>query len=112
MCALSSLAHIIGVSVSETTADTRMVTRKRDREFAEQAANDVTHEQQWYQHGDERNGQRNDGKTDLPGAFQRRIQGESPFFQKRSMFSIITMASSTTKPVEMVSAINVRLLRL
>ena len=28
------------------------------------------------------------------------------------MFSIITMASSTTKPVEMVSAIKVRLLRL
>src|SRR6266481_5766872 len=28
------------------------------------------------------------------------------------MFSIITMASSTTKPVEMVSAISVRLLRL
>ena len=30
---------------------------------------------------------------------------------KREMFSIITMASSTTKPVEMVSAISVRLLR-
>ena len=28
------------------------------------------------------------------------------------MFSIITMASSTTKPVEMVSAIKVRLFRL
>ncbi len=28
------------------------------------------------------------------------------------MFSIMTMASSTTKPVEMVSAISVRLLRL
>src|ERR1700728_2320347 len=28
------------------------------------------------------------------------------------MFSIMTMASSTTKPVEMVSAINVRLFRL
>jgi hypothetical protein len=29
---------------------------------------------------------------------------------KREMFSIITMASSTTKPVEIVSAISVRLL--
>jgi len=28
---------------------------------------------------------------------------------KREMFSIITMASSTTKPVEMVRAINVKL---
>ena len=31
---------------------------------------------------------------------------------KRAMFSIITIASSTTKPVEIVSAISVRLLRL
>ena len=38
--------------------------------------------------------------------------GESPSSMKREMFSIITMASSTTKPVEMVSAISVRLLRL
>ena len=31
-------AHIIGVSVSETTAETRIVTLKRDGELAEQAA--------------------------------------------------------------------------
>ena len=30
----------------------------------------------------------------------------------RAMFSIITIASSTTKPVEMVRAISVRLFRL
>ena len=38
--------------------------------------------------------------------------GLSPFSIYRAMFSIITMASSTTKPVEMVSAINDRLSRL
>ncbi len=36
--------------------------------------------------------------------------GESPFSMKRAMFSIITIASSTTNPVEMVSAIRDRLL--
>ncbi len=35
--------------------------------------------------------------------------GPSPSSMKREMFSIITMASSTTKPVEMVSAMSVRL---
>ena len=38
--------------------------------------------------------------------------GESPLSMYRAMFSIITIASSTTNPVEIVSAINVRLFRL
>ena len=38
--------------------------------------------------------------------------GLSPSSMKREMFSIMTMASSTTNPVEMVSAISERLLRL
>src|ERR1039457_5298098 len=38
--------------------------------------------------------------------------GGSPASMKRTMFSIITMASSTTNPVEIVSAINERLSRL
>ena len=38
--------------------------------------------------------------------------GASPSSMKREMFSTITIASSTTKPVEMVSAISDRLLRL
>ena len=38
--------------------------------------------------------------------------GASPASIKREMFSIITMASSTTKPVEMVSAISDKLSRL
>ena len=38
--------------------------------------------------------------------------GGSPSSMKRMMFSIMTMASSTTKPVEIVSAISVRLFKL
>ena len=38
--------------------------------------------------------------------------GDSPSSMNRAMFSIITIASSTTKPVEMVRAISVRLFRL
>ena len=36
-------------------------------------------------------------------------KGGSPSSMKRAMFSIITIASSTTKPVEMVSAISDKL---
>ena len=38
--------------------------------------------------------------------------GASPSSMYRAMFSIMTMASSTTKPVEMVRAIRERLFRL
>jgi hypothetical protein len=38
--------------------------------------------------------------------------GVWPASRKRTTFSVTTIASSTTKPVEMVSAISVRLLRL
>ncbi len=38
--------------------------------------------------------------------------GVSPISMKREMFSVTTMASSTTKPVEMVSAMSERLSRL
>ena len=42
--------------------------------------------------------------------FSAASSGVSPFSTKREMFSIITIASSTTKPVAIVSAISVRLL--
>ena len=44
--------------------------------------------------------------------FSAALNGGSPSSMWRAMFSIMTMASSTTNPVEIVSAINVRLLRL
>ena len=44
-------------------------------------------------------------KPICPAPLSAASSGESPSSRKRSMFSIITMASSTTNPVEMVSAI-------
>ena len=41
----SSREHIIGVSVSETTADVTTAIVKRQREFAEHAADQAGHEQ-------------------------------------------------------------------
>src|SRR5260370_1991156 len=38
--------------------------------FAEQPANDITHEQQGNEHGDQGDGQRQNGETDLLGAFE------------------------------------------
>src|SRR6185437_3115298 len=45
--------------------------RQRDREFAKQPADDVAHEQQGYQHGDQRDRQRYDREADLLGALER-----------------------------------------
>ena len=42
--------------------------------------------------------------------FSAACMGVSPSSTKRAMFSIMTIASSTTKPVEIVNAISVRLL--
>src|SRR5215475_1118037 len=50
-----------------------------DRKFAEQAADDVGHEQQGNQNGDQRYRQRNNREADLGCAFQRGIQGSVPF---------------------------------
>ena len=51
-----------------------MVTLKRDGELAEQPPDDVAHEQQRNQHGDERDGQRQDGEADLLRTFQRGLR--------------------------------------
>ncbi len=65
------------------------------------------------EHGDERNGQRENRKADLFGTFEGGLQRRFAFFDVTAeMFSIMTMASSTTKPVEMVSAMSERLFRL
>src|SRR6202043_451071 len=51
--------------------------RKRNREFAEQAADDAAHQQQRYQHRDQRNADRQDGETDFARSLERR--GVRPF---------------------------------
>ena len=48
---------------------------QRHRKLAEQPPDDVSHEQQWNQHGDQRNRQRKNGEADLLRALERRLQG-------------------------------------
>ena len=87
--------------------------REGNGKFAEEPSNDVTHEQKRDEYCDQRNGERYDGESDLslPLAAPR-AWATHPARCNAMMFSIITMASSTTNPVEMVSAISVRLFRL
>src|SRR6202007_3054204 len=54
--------------------------RQSDGKFAEQAANDVSHEKQRNQNRDERNRQRENGETDLFGALERSLQRRLSFF--------------------------------
>ena len=108
----SSRLHIIGVSVSDTTADatTAMVsvsansrnmrpTRPVMNSSGMNTAISETRE-------------RDHREADLARAAQRRLEAAfSPSSMWRTMFSIMTMASSTTKPVPIVSAISDRLSR-
>ena len=87
--------------------------RQRHRELAEQPADDAAHQQDRDEHRDQRQAHRQHGEADLARAAQRRLRSAlMPFSMRREMFSSTTMASSTTKPVAMVSAISDRLFRL
>ncbi|MNS98511.1 hypothetical protein D3C72_1328810 [compost metagenome] len=107
---MSRRAHIIGVRVSETTSEIRIATARvmansRNSRPTTSAMN----------------------SSGISTAISDRVReirvkpiclaplsaaciGLSPSSIKRAMFSSMTMASSTTKPVAMVSAISVRLL--
>jgi len=50
------------------------------------------------ENGDQREAQRNHGEPDLLGAFSMRPPSAFPLFNEGTMFSIITIASSTTNP--------------
>ena len=82
------------------------------RELVEQPAEDAAHEQDRDEHRRQRQGHRHDGEADLLGPQERRLKGFSPSSMWRTMFSSMTIASSTTKPTESVSAISDRLSRL
>jgi hypothetical protein len=111
-CALSQRADIIGTSVSETAAEIRMVmasvtansrnsrptTSPMKSSGMSTAISDTVSEMMVN-----------------PISVAPRIAasiGGSPSSMCREMFSIITMASSTTKPVAMVIDIRLRLFRL
>ena len=112
MCALSQRADIIGTSVSETTAEIRMVmasvtansrnrrptTSPMNSSGINTAISDTVSEMMV--------------KPISDAPCSAASIGGSPFSIWREMFSIITMASSTTKPVAMVSAISDRLFKL
>ena len=80
--ACSSLAHIIGVKLSETTAETRMVTASVTANSRNRRPTISPMNRQRNQHRDQRNRQRNDGEPDLPRAFQRGIERRVAFLQK------------------------------
>ena len=64
------------------------------------------------EHRRQRKGHRDDRETDLLGPASAASSGFSPCSMWRTMFSSITMASSTTKPMERISAIIEMLLML
>ena len=108
----SRRAHITGVSVSETKADmtTAAVTVTANSRNSTPTMPPISS-----------NGM-NTATSEMvidtmvkpisPAPLNVACSGVSPFSIWRTMFSIMTMASSTTKPTAMVSAIRVRLLML
>ena len=100
----------MGVSVSETTAEMRMVmasvtansrnsrpiTSCMNSSGMSTATSEMVSETMV--------------KPICPAPCSAACMGGLPISRWRAMFSIITMASSTTKPVAMVSAIRLRLL--
>ena len=109
---MNQRADIIGTSVSETTAEIRMViasvtansrnrrptTSLMNSSGISTAISDTVSEMMV--------------KPIWVAPLSAARSGGSPASRKRAMFSIITIASSTTKPVAMVSAIRLRLFRL
>ncbi len=105
-------AHIIGVSVSDTTAEMMMVTASvtansrnsrpttspMNSSGISTAISDTVNETMV--------------NPICPAPVSAAFIGGMPCSRNREMFSIITIASSTTNPVEMVSAISERLSRL
>ena len=84
--------------------------RQRHGELAEQPPDDAAHQQDRDEHRDQRQAHRQHGEADLARARAAPPRsGVMPSSMWREMFSSTTIASSTTKPVAMVSAISDRL---
>ena len=106
----SKCAHIIGVVVSETTIETTMAVESVTANSRNRRPDDAAHQQNRNEHGDQRDADGENREADLLRALKRgRDRASCPSSRWREMFSITTMASSTTNPVEMVSAISERL---
>jgi hypothetical protein len=104
--------HIMGVSVRETTAEMIMVTAKVTANSRKSRPTTSPMKSSGMRTAMSETVSDTMVKPICPAPFSAASIGLSPSSKYREMFSIITMASSTTKPVEMVSAISERLSRL
>ncbi len=104
-----NLALSIGVVVSETTSETMIAADRRYRKLAEQPAHDAAHQQDRDEDRDQRGAHRHDSEADLLEPSIAAWKGDFPLSRWREMFSMTTIASSTTNPVEIVRAIRLRL---
>ena len=103
--------HIIGVRVSETKAETRMVTARVMANSRKSRPTTSLMKSSGISTAISEMVSDMMVKPICSLPLSAAFIGLSPSSMKREIFSIITMASSTTKPVEMVSAISVKLFR-
>ena len=112
-CCLSAFfnrrADIIGVSVRETNAETRIVTLRVTANSRNKRPTMSPMKSKGMSTAMSETVNDTMVKPICFDPMSAASSGGCPSSIKRSMFSIITMASSTTKPVEIVSAIRERL---
>ena len=110
---LMSQAQSVGVTVSETIADISIADGYRHRELAEQPPDDAAHQEHRNEHRHERERHRDDGEAHFARAVDARPAARHlPASIWRTMFSMTTIASSTTKPTAIVMPISETLSRL
>ena len=83
-----------------------------DGKLAKEPADNSAHQQDGNEYRDQGDADRQHGEADFLGSFQRGLERRMPFSRWRLIFSITTIASSTTKPVATVSAMSDKLSRL
>ncbi len=109
---LSRYAHIIGVSVSESSAETPIETASVTANSRKSRPMRPPMKSSGMSTATSETVSETIVKPICPAPLSAAWNGSSPSSMKRAMFSIMTMASSTTKPVAIVSAMSDRLLRL
>jgi hypothetical protein len=110
-----SIRRIMKARAQESTAQhwrqrQRHQSRRQNRDaddngkLVEYPSDHAAHEENWDEDGHQRDRHRPDGEGDLARAFESRFHWFSAGFVVRTMFSSITMASSTTNPTASVRA--------
>ena len=106
----SSSAHIIGVSVKETIADTKIVTLSVTANSRKSLPMTSPINSSGINTATSETLKDTMVKPISDAPLRDAGSGSMPSSTYRMMFSIMTIASSTTNPVEIVSAMRVRLL--